>query len=367
MKKVLLTLITIAAFAGQMSAQLVRVYHEFHATKSTGEPVYRIYAELEDHTDFVSAVFAATNDQLFIGSDLGGIVNEEYGSITGDKLNLGLASSFEDLAYDSYVTVGAAGKLNGTPRYFDGTSIECSQGVSALSSKPSGSEFSASFGTALGSNLDLIDGGWFASNLAGCRDQGLPHGADNRVLLAQIAIPQGSELIYRLNIQVFDEADGHDADEYVWNPNAVDENQIDGSCLGLAFPSDCSEEIAVEDTATSIETQIGATDASISVYPNPIVGSTFTLRVDDIQSETIELSIFSMAGKLIQSGTIMPENGRVQLPVELAEVTPGFLIANVTVNGKTHAERLVVVNENSNSHIPSVRTETTIRGYFPDR
>jgi hypothetical protein len=201
-------------------SQLTQVVNEFYGNRSTGEEVYRIFAELDDDTDFVSSIFAAADDALYIGSDLGGIVNEALGSHLGDQIPLGFCGFVADICFDSYVTIGYAGNNAGTYYYYDGvTPLVNGTNLSALATAPSSNVILDSFsGGGTLPDLNMTDGSWFSTNTAGFNAQGLPFGPDNRVLLAQVAIPLGSTLEYELNIQLFDEAIGSNNIEYVWNP-----------------------------------------------------------------------------------------------------------------------------------------------------
>ncbi|NNE54844.1 MAG: hypothetical protein HKN32_02405, partial [Flavobacteriales bacterium] len=108
--------------ASSACAQLVSCSQEEFGTLSSGETVYRIFLELNDPNDFVQSVFAAGDNSLFIGSDIGGIKNSGFGAVTGDQLETGFCSFSPDICLDSYVTIGHAGSNgNGTTFYYDGT------------------------------------------------------------------------------------------------------------------------------------------------------------------------------------------------------------------------------------------------------
>ena len=104
MKKLLLFLIVCAAGFGA-TAQLDGVVAEFYGNWSSGEDVYRIYAEMTGTNDFVSSVFAANDDNLSIGSDIGGIMNEGNGAALGDVLPLNFCAFVADVCFDSYLTL----------------------------------------------------------------------------------------------------------------------------------------------------------------------------------------------------------------------------------------------------------------------
>lgn len=228
--------IVFALFSISSLAQLNQVVNELYGTRTTGEEVYRIYAELEDPTDFVSSVFAGENDSLMIGSDIGGIVNDAFGSVTGDVLNVDFCGApffAVDVCMDSYVTIGYAGSFY----WDDATTIVNGQAITATSTAPAGTPIPDSFGTVNGPNLNLTDGAWFSPNTPGANSQGIPFGLNNRVLIAQVSVPIGGSLEYNLNIHIFDEANGANNLEYVWNPDAVDDGQLSGAYMGLIYPS----------------------------------------------------------------------------------------------------------------------------------
>jgi hypothetical protein len=245
MKKLFLPLVTMLVCLTSFG-QLDMVVNEFYGTRSTGEEVYRIYAILEDPTDFISAVYGAGNNSLYIGSDIGGIVNDENGAITGDNLPLNFCPFIADVCFDSYLTIGAAGTNTGEVMYYDGvTPMACASPIIAISTLPSSEQFNLSFTPALGANFILGDGAWFGSNTPGCNDQGLPFGPNNKVLLAQIALPVGGSLEYNLNLQLFNEAVGPDEIDYVWNDASENSNQVLGLDKGLVYPyGNCTDETA---------------------------------------------------------------------------------------------------------------------------
>lgn len=244
MKKLCLPFLAVLACLTS-SAQLQQVTHELYGTRSTGEEVYRIFALLEDPTDFVSSVYAAGNDALHIGSDVGGIVNDEFGGTTGDQINVAFCTLVADVCLDSYVTIGYTGVDEGNGLYYDGSIMGSSSPVTAISTSPPGTPIADSFLPANGVNLDLIDGAWFSPNIDGANAQGFPTGPDNKVLLAQVAIPIGGSLEYGLNLQIFDEGVGNNEYFYVWNEDTADSGDTNGWDLGCVYPyGNCIDVVA---------------------------------------------------------------------------------------------------------------------------
>ena len=259
MRRLLLCLVALFSFSVTQS-QLTQVVNEFYGNWSTGEEVYRIFAELDDDTDFISSIFAAGDDALYLGSDLGGIVNESSGSHLGDQLPINFCAFVADICFDSYVTIGYAGNNAGTYYYYDGvTELANGSSLSALATAPSPSVILDSFaGAGTLPDLNMTDGSWFATNTTGANAQGLPFGPDNRVLLAQVAIPAGSTLEYCLNIQLFNEAIGSDNIEYVWNPLTAGPGQE--YAPSLKFPgvsAGCTDSTACNYDSTSEARHVG--------------------------------------------------------------------------------------------------------------
>lgn len=243
MRKLLTFLIACATLGGSLTAQVTSVFHEVHAVDQAGPGIttYRIYADLQDADDFLSSVFAAGNDALVLGGSGNVVNNIASGSATGDGLAVGFCGFVPALCFDSFVTIGWFGTNN-----YNGDPIACGQGTTTISSDPSASVIPDSFGVADGPNLAMNDGAWFTTNLGGCNDNGFGAGPDNRVLIAQVSIPTTDDLVYNLNIQVFNAADGNDPIIVVGDCNTVDGADVDGSGLGLHYPVDPGCSVAVD-------------------------------------------------------------------------------------------------------------------------
>ncbi len=217
---------------GTLNAQLVSVFHEVAYTDDSsiagypaGFTTYRIYASMTDPTDFLSSVYAATNDQLMIGSSTNTIWNSNFGTADGGTANPAFWAAFPEAQWDSYYTVGRA------------SSVDPGGAINVAESNP-GTALADGFtaGPAapeLDGNVTVIDGAWFALNGDA---NGLGTGLDNRVLLAQITTD--GTLEYNLNIQMFPLGVGANQEQYVGDCNTVDGTDIDGSCMGLHFPED---------------------------------------------------------------------------------------------------------------------------------
>ncbi len=239
MRKLFTFLIACATLGGSLTAQVTSVHHSVHAVDQAGPGLttYRIFADLQDSDDFLSSVYAASNDYLILGGSGGVISNHGSGTTTGDALATGFCGFVPEVCFDSFVTIGWYGN-----EAYDGSTIACGQATTTIASEPSSSVISDSFGTATTApTLEMQDGAWFTTNLSGCNDNGFGIGANNTVLIAQVTIPSADDLVYNLKIQLFNAAIGNDPILTVGDCNTVDEGEVDGSSLGLHYPfEECS-------------------------------------------------------------------------------------------------------------------------------
>lgn len=213
-----------------LEAQLIQVFHEpFYSDDGTmadypdGATTYRIYAQLADGEDVISAVYAESTHPLTLGTvPDDSIWNAEFGAATGDAINPAFFPTFPEIEYDSFVTIGRAS--SGDP----------GGGITALLSLPVGAMFDDSFaadGPNLQTNLYMEDGVWFSTpdnaNTFG-------QGENFTVLLAQITTT--GDLQYQLNLQMLDGGVGGVPMSYVWDGNVdVGNNEVDGSDLGMEY------------------------------------------------------------------------------------------------------------------------------------
>lgn len=187
-----------------------------------GATTYRIYALLDDPTDFLSACFAAEPHDLELGTTNDQIWNSQFGGLTGDILNPLIFGAFPSAEYDSFITIGRA------------NSDDPGNTITAVSSLPDGTVFDVAF-TAGGddewdSNAVVNDGAWFTP-IGGVNGYGTDD--DNRVLIAQITSTE--DLYYKLNLQIFNNADQEDVYFYVWD-EIVNDDEYTGDVYGLVYP-----------------------------------------------------------------------------------------------------------------------------------
>ena len=278
------TLVAALCVVLSSQAQLNAVVHEVVYTDDgtiaaypAGATTYRIYAELTDGADAVTAVYAEAGSSLLLGTDNDLMWSTSFGATTGDAINPGFFGFVPESEYDSMVTIGRANA--GDP----------GGSVTAVSVIPSNTAIDDAFGATLPSqfNADLVmlDGTWFSTP-----DQVNTNGVgpNFRVLLAQITTT--GDIEYNLNIQLLDDGIGGTALKYVWDPASVDQaEEVDGSSLGLAYaPSadvnGCTDATAcnynsaanVDDSscvfAVGCDTCSGETDGTGVVVDNPEVG-----------------------------------------------------------------------------------------------
>lgn len=241
--KILRTLLILTIFLGSIGAagQLNQVYPEVYAVDGIpGYTTYRVFAELDSPTDFIAAVAAMDDNPLVIGGSGNEIWNDANGVTVGSELAVGFCMFVPELCFDSYVTIGWHGEED-----FQGGTFACGQSVIAISSLPTSSIIQDSFENEIAGNLFLTDGAWFTTNLDGCNDNGKGVGPNNKVLLAQVTIPNEDQLEYIINVQVFLGGDGMNSVIYFGDNITLGENEIDGSQMGLAWPAgNCLDETA---------------------------------------------------------------------------------------------------------------------------
>jgi hypothetical protein len=250
-RTLLLTLLAVLGW-GSVSAQLVQVVNEVYYDPNVGPAVagypaghrtYRIYAELQDPTDFMSSIFAVAGCHTITLGAGNQIWNNSFGATLGEAVNIAFCGFVPSLCYDSFVTIGRG---PGDPGNANGIIASC----------PNVSAWSNSLGTASpASNLSVCDGAVYALN---GDVNGFPVGPNNRVLLFQVTLPNAQQLTYNINLQIFNEGIGANEIRYVWNEANIgcgSPSEVSGQCLGLVFP----EPLACQGTP-------GCTDAGACNY-----------------------------------------------------------------------------------------------------
>ena len=85
-------------------ADFTGLTYELVTTSDVGT-TYRVYANFDDATDIVQALYAEAPDAIAITSSAG-FYQDEFGGLTPDGINPLLYTAFPDLAYDSWITIG---------------------------------------------------------------------------------------------------------------------------------------------------------------------------------------------------------------------------------------------------------------------
>jgi hypothetical protein len=233
MKSLLIIICALVVGLSTASGQIASVFHELYIQDDLlpGTDTYRIYASMQDPIDFVFCVYANSNDGLTLGSTNNVIHNSGTGATTGDDL-LSAFCGILQFCSDSFVTIGWASDTED----WQGDPMGPGSSVSVFSIFPDMNTIDDSFGLdPVSPNLNLTTG-WWVTSFDSDNANGLPIGPDNRVLLAQVTIDSGEDLVYNLNIEVYNDSDDTNSMLYVGDNGTVDGSDIDGSCLGLQYP-----------------------------------------------------------------------------------------------------------------------------------
>jgi len=189
-----------------------------------GTTTYRVYAELNDATDFLSAQFAIVGCYPMNYSTTTTFFNDAgFGVTIGASYISALCFAFPDSGYDSWMTIGVAD--NGT----GGAS------VGEAWTDPA-DPLGAAFGPGNG-NMVANDGVFFTTN---GNVAGMPVGPNNRVLLGQFTTD--GDFSFDVNLNIFDEGDNTTGNlQYLASSDlscsTLVGTMIDGSSLGLVYPA----------------------------------------------------------------------------------------------------------------------------------
>ena len=169
-----------------------------------GTTTYRIYAEMVQANDLVSAVYAIQDCHPLDISTTTTFHNDiGFGSTTAAGINPGLFGFFPDLEADSWVTIGGADQT--APGM--GTDLFVAFTIPADPVTPA-------TGAQPGGNLVAEDGAWFSLATSPLV---VPSGPNNRVLLGQFTTD--GDLSYNINLQCFLNGDQANRVDYVYDLN----------------------------------------------------------------------------------------------------------------------------------------------------
>jgi hypothetical protein len=221
-----------------ISAQLVDVIvEEFGTSTGTypeGHTTYRVYARLEDSTDFLYSVFGTgffeedANRPLIVCDNVvtpGSTTcwNHPLGGLLGSDILMPLCNIIPEVCYDSFVTIGRANSGDPGPP------------VNIFSTNADSLDLTFGSSHPIGEPSQFINGNWFA--MPGDVN-GFPTGPDNRVLIMQVTCPTGT-LQFQINLIVHDEGNVNNSLRYVHTlQDVLFADEIDGTFMGLVYPLD---------------------------------------------------------------------------------------------------------------------------------
>ena len=239
MKRILMASLFFLGLAQLGTAQLTRVVVERSndgssnlcgaSTQPTGTTTYRVFAEMEDADDFVSAIAALEGCHPLNISTTTTFYNSPIGGALGNNLNTTLCGSFPSGGFDSFITIGQQSSDD--------------EGITQAAFTNPVAPLAASFGDADGISFEIFDGTIYTLN---GNSNGVPVGPDNRVFLGQFTTD--GDFSFDINLQVFDGGDGSQNLFYVSsgaldcfydpaNPFPNMPTVIDGSEIGLIYDS----------------------------------------------------------------------------------------------------------------------------------
>lgn len=244
MKKLLLFFAAVGACLSSV-AQLNQIVAEPYTmtvgTQPPGTTTYRVYAEMAQATDKLTAVFATLGCHPLDVSTTTSFHNDAFGANTGAAINAAFYAFFPLYEADSWVTIGAAN--NTTPGAAD---------VGAVATVPA-NPYGPSVGTAAaGPSLVMQDGAWYTLPTSATA---LPTGPNNRVLLGQFTT--AGEFSFNINVQVF--VGGDQANGRVDYVNSV-------ACIGAPITAPTGFEAACPSCTFPSAAVDGCTDAAACNY-----------------------------------------------------------------------------------------------------
>jgi hypothetical protein len=83
------------------------------------------------------------------------------------------------------------------------------------------------------------------------------------------------------------------------------------------------------------------TDNGVSVYPNPTYGLS-TIRFTSQSTDQLAVTITDMEGREVMTMNHAASIGTVEIPLDVTELSSGIYLVNITQNGQTFIERIVV-------------------------
>ncbi|MDW3645765.1 MAG: T9SS type A sorting domain-containing protein [Bacteroidia bacterium] len=82
-------------------------------------------------------------------------------------------------------------------------------------------------------------------------------------------------------------------------------------------------------------------DIEVKVFPNPSTSGTFTLQLDKLQAdESLEIVVYNLIGKKIQSFRIQTQQGYFQQEVKLGNMAKGIYMLQIVKGDQKITKRL---------------------------
>jgi hypothetical protein len=220
------------------------------STQPEGTSTYRVYAELQDADDLLSAIAALEGCHPLNISTTTSFYNSPIGGALGSSLNTALCGAFPEGGFDSFITIGQESSSDA--------------GLTQTAFTNPTSPLDDSFVEADGTNFEISDGAIYTLN---GNTNGIPVGPNNRVFLGQFTTD--GDFSFDINLQVFDGGDGSQNLFYVSsgeldcvydpaNPFPNMPTVIDGSEIGLIYDAvnDCTPVNDLCSGAINIDDQI---------------------------------------------------------------------------------------------------------------
>jgi hypothetical protein len=171
---------------------------EYAVDGIAGMTTYRFYVNMENPTDFLSAMYGTGATPLsLMTSD--GFYNDDFATgSTADGINSAFFTIFPDLAYDSWVTIGIDNAPQGSEVPVGTVESEGQPWIGAFSatSEMSGQDI-------LIDHLSVFGGAWYVTNGSA---NGLPDEDNQRVLFMQVTT--AGSISGAVNAQIFPDGNG---------------------------------------------------------------------------------------------------------------------------------------------------------------
>jgi SprB repeat/Secretion system C-terminal sorting domain len=204
MKRILLSLCAITLLSAVVCAQVLSVTAELYYTDDSsvqGYPAdhstYRIYANCTNATDRVTAVSGNGSAPLVLNVT-GGVWNHPAGGVLGNAANCAIFSTaeLEAAEYDSYVTLDYACNSGSSGNVYSAEDSNQPWKTAVFNTMPYGNS-----NMLINSN---IGGGWLGViNAVNSDTDNTLAGADLKVFIAQITLPNSGSICGIFNVQCF--------------------------------------------------------------------------------------------------------------------------------------------------------------------